>query len=62
MIDDFGAHRKCALCGKIEHQKKMLNYNDRFFCSIQCKVKQERYDDDSLYRHLRPDGKSGGRK
>lgn len=49
---DFGAHRKCAWCGKIQPEKRCLEYNDKFFCCIQCKIKQEELEDDSLYTRV----------
>jgi len=52
--EDYQAHRKCAWCQQLEYQKRMLNYNDKWFCCIQCKLKQEEMENDSLYRHLRP--------
>lgn len=61
-IDDEGAHRKCHWCQKLEHQKRMLNYNDHYFCSIQCKLKQEECDDDTLYRLVRPAGNRRNRQ
>lgn len=32
---DFGAHRKCTWCGKLHPQKRMLQYDLEWFCSIQ---------------------------
>ena len=54
--EDFQAHRKCAWCKKLQPQKTMLDYNDKYFCCIQCKLKQEEMEDDALYRHIRPSG------
>lgn len=63
MTKAFGAHRRCNWCKKLELQKKMLDYNDNFYCCLACKIKQEESDDDSLYRMLRPVlGKHGGGK
>jgi len=51
---DEGPHRKCHWCGKLHPERRMLNYNDHFYCCLQCKLKQEETDDDSLYRLVRP--------
>ena len=32
---DYGAHRTCAWCGKLHPQKRMLHYDQKWFCSIQ---------------------------
>ena len=38
----------CRVCGDIEFEDKMLEYNDHFFCGIRCKKHQERIDDAKL--------------
>ena len=40
----------CYLCGRKEFEDNMLEYNDRMFCGIICKLKQERKDDENLAR------------
>lgn len=40
--------KTCHACGTIEHEDLMLEYNDHFFCGINCKLKQERKDDETL--------------
>lgn len=40
--------KTCHTCGNLEHQDLGLEYNDRFFCSLKCKLAQERKDDESL--------------
>lgn len=43
----FNIHR-CHVCGKNEFEDVMIEYNDRFYCGIRCKLKQERKDDEML--------------
>lgn len=44
---------RCANCGKYVHEDVALEYNDRFYCGIRCKITQERKDDAAL-RNPRP--------
>ena len=43
----FDVHT-CHNCGEIEFEDKMLEYNDHYFCGINCKVKQKEKDDAKL--------------
>lgn len=38
----------CYVCGKYGTEATMLEYNDRFFCGLPHKLKQERIDDETL--------------
>lgn len=49
---DFGPHRTCNICKKSFPQKRMLEYNDKWYCGISHKLKQEEIDDDTLYRRV----------
>lgn len=40
----------CYWCGKREFEDNMLEYNDHHFCSLVCKLKQERKEDEELNR------------
>ena len=40
--------KTCKVCGEIEFEDKMLEYNDKHFCGIRCKIIQERIDDEKL--------------
>jgi len=40
--------KPCHVCGDIEFEDNMLEYNDHFFCGINCKITQERKDDEKL--------------
>lgn len=54
---DFGPHRRCALCGELHPEPRCLEYNDRWYCGITCKLKAKRREDDALrnpHLHLRP--------
>ena len=42
--------RRCKTCGELEFEDKMLDYNDHWFCSIFCKLKKEKQDDENLSR------------
>ena len=42
----------CWICGDIEFEDKMLEYNNHMFCGIICKLKQERKDDENLARPM----------
>lgn len=42
----------CHMCGEIEFRDNMLEYNDHYFCGINCKLAKEREDDKNLtYRN-----------
>lgn len=43
----------CRTCSKVQAEAVMLEYNDQWFCSLNCRLKQERKDDDAL-RNPRP--------
>ena len=45
---DFGPHEKCSWCGKLQPHRRCIEYNDRYFCGITCKLKQENKDDENL--------------
>lgn len=49
---DWGAIHKCAWCGKQQPEPRCIEYNDRMYCGISCKLKQERKDDENLARPL----------
>lgn len=40
--------QRCRICGVNEFEDNMLEYNDKWFCGITCKLKQERKEDESL--------------
>ena len=40
--------RECYQCGEHEFEDKMLNYNDHYYCSLNCRLKKEREDDKNL--------------
>jgi formylmethanofuran dehydrogenase subunit E len=40
--------KTCHVCGEIEFEDKMLEYNDRWFCGLIHKLQQERKDNESL--------------
>jgi len=42
----------CHICGRKDFEENMLEYNDRMFCGIRCKLKQERKDDENLARPM----------
>ena len=44
--------KTCYTCGEIELEDNMLEYNDLWFCCIQCKSKQERKENASLDTYL----------
>ena len=50
---DYGAHRKCYWCDKLQPEKRMLHYDNRWYCGIQhyllqLNLKPERSEDDSV--------------
>lgn len=47
---DFRDHRKCHVCGVLMPEKRMLNYNDRWYCGIIHKLQQEKCDEEALRR------------
>ena len=40
--------QRCHTCGFNEFETNMIEYNDRFYCGIRCKLIQERKDDENL--------------
>lgn len=50
---DFGPHVKCHWCKKMIPHRRALQYNDKQFCGITCKIKQEEMEDDALYHRVR---------
>lgn len=46
---DSGPHRRCNVCNKLTPEKRSIEFNDKWFCSLPCKLKQERKDDESLH-------------
>lgn len=47
----------CRTCGKVQAEAVMLEYNDKWFCCLKCRLKQERKDDEGLtIMHLRSRG------
>jgi hypothetical protein len=46
-MSKFDIHR-CYTCGNNEFEDKMLEYNDHMYCSLVCKLKQERKDDEKI--------------
>ena len=47
---DFGPHRRCYTCGTLQPEPRCIEYNDHWFCGLQCKLKQEKKDDEALTR------------
>ena len=43
----FDIHR-CHNCGVNEFEDKMIEFNDKFYCGIRCKLTQERKQDESI--------------
>lgn len=43
----FDIHR-CFTCGRNEFEDVMIEYNDHMFCSLPCKLTQERTENESL--------------
>lgn len=48
----FNTH-PCNTCGRTEFEDSMLEYNDRFYCSLICKQKQERKENEELREKTR---------
>ncbi len=40
--------KRCAQCGGTEFEDRCIEYNDKFFCGIRCKIAQERTEDETL--------------
>lgn len=40
--------RRCADCGDLEHEDLGLEYNDQFFCSLNCKLRQQQKEERAL--------------
>lgn len=39
---------RCARCGKLEVEAQMIEYNDKWFCGILCKVAETREEERRL--------------
>lgn len=44
---NYDVHR-CATCGKVTIELYMLEYNDKWYCSIQCKLKAKEKEHEDL--------------
>lgn len=40
--------QRCHTCGEIEFEDRMLEYNDKFYCGLPHKLKQEREKNENL--------------
>ena len=38
---DFGPHRRCSGCGSLHPNRRMIEYGNKFFCSIFCYLERE---------------------
>lgn len=45
---DFGPHERCCTCGKLQPHRRCIEYNDKWFCCIQCKLKEKEREDEAL--------------
>lgn len=42
---DEGPHRQCDNCGKLQPEPRCIEFNGRWYCGLNCKLKAERSQD-----------------
>lgn len=45
---DEGPHRKCHQCGKLQPEARCLDYNDHWYCGLNCKRKRKEKENEDL--------------
>lgn len=45
---DEGPHYKCAVCGELQPVARCIEYDDRHYCGLKCKLKAERKQNEDL--------------